>query len=67
MTVQYVGIDLPAWHGSRPTIEAFTFEIDILAKRTSGQLARRRGYRAIQAIPGVGPVLERCSWPRPAK
>ena len=33
------------------------FEIDILAKRTAGQLARHPGFRAIQAIPGVGPVL----------
>jgi len=41
----------------RRLIEAFTFEIDVLAKRTAGQLARHPGYQAIQAIPGVGPVL----------
>jgi transposase len=41
----------------RRLIEAFTFEIDVLAKRTSGKLARHPGFRAIQAIPGVGPVL----------
>jgi transposase len=41
----------------RRLIEAFTFEIDILAKRTAGDLAGHRGYQAIQVIPGVGPVL----------
>jgi transposase len=41
----------------RRLIEAFTFEIDVLAKRTAGQLARHPGYMAVQAIPGVGPVL----------
>jgi transposase len=41
----------------RRLIEAFTFEIDILAKRTASQLARDSGFTAIQAIPGVGPIL----------
>jgi transposase len=41
----------------RRLIDAFTFEIDALAKRTAGQLARDRGFKAIQTIPGVGPVL----------
>jgi transposase len=41
----------------RRLIDAFTFEIDILAKRTAGDLARHRGFQAIQAIPGVGPTL----------
>ena len=41
----------------RRLIDAFTFEIDILAKRTGAQLAGHPGFRAIQAIPGVGPVL----------
>jgi len=41
----------------RRLIDAFTFEIDVLAKRTAGQLAHHRGFQAIQAIPGVGPVL----------
>jgi transposase len=40
----------------RRLIEAFTFEIDILARRTGGQLAHHPGFRAIQTIPGVGPV-----------
>lgn len=41
----------------RRLIEAFTFEIDILARRTSAELAAHPGYRAVQAIGGVGPVL----------
>src|SRR4029450_3496190 len=41
----------------RRLIEAFTFEIDVLAKRTAGQLARHPGFTAVQTIPGVGPVL----------
>jgi transposase len=41
----------------RRLIDAFTFEIDILAKRTAAQLAHHPGYRAVQTIPGVGPVL----------
>ena len=44
-------------HSLRRLIDAFTFEIDILAKRTAGQLAHHPGFTAIQAIPGVGPVL----------
>jgi hypothetical protein len=51
----------------RRLIDAFTLEIDILAKRTAAQRAHHPGYRAIQAIPGVGPVLAGgCSWPRSA-
>ena len=41
----------------RRLIDAFTFEIDTMAQRIAGELARHPGYRAIQAIPGVGPVL----------
>lgn len=41
----------------RRLIDAFTFEIDTLAERTAGELAQHPGYRAVQAIPGVGPVL----------
>lgn len=41
----------------RRLIDAFTFEIDILAKRTAAELAHHPGYRAVQTIPGVGPVL----------
>ena len=38
-------------------IDAYTFEIDVVTKRVTGQLARHGGFKAIQAIPGVGPVL----------
>jgi transposase len=41
----------------RRLIDAFTFEIDTVAKRTAAQLRDHRGYQAIQAIDGVGPVL----------
>jgi transposase len=41
----------------RRLIDALTFEIDVVAKRTAGDLSGHRGYRAIQAIHGVGPVL----------
>src|SRR6266540_2383083 len=41
----------------RRLIDAFTFEIDIVAERTCGQLARHPGFQAVQTIPGVGPVL----------
>jgi hypothetical protein len=38
-------------------IDAYTFEIDVVAKRVTGHLARDRGFMATQAIPGVGPAL----------
>jgi transposase len=41
----------------RRLIDAFTFEIDILAQRIGGQLAHDPGFQAVQTIPGVGPVL----------
>jgi transposase len=41
----------------RRLIEALTFEIDIVTKRVGAQLSGHGGYRAIQAIHGVGPVL----------
>jgi transposase IS116/IS110/IS902 family protein len=41
----------------RRLIDAFTFEIDIVAERTGAQLRAHPGFRAIQAIDGVGPVL----------
>jgi transposase len=41
----------------RRLIEAFTFEIDVLTERSTAQLRDHRGFRAVQAIPGVGPVL----------
>jgi transposase len=41
----------------RRLIDAFTFEIDVLTTRTSAHLNKHPGFRAIQAIRGVGPVL----------
>ena len=41
----------------RRLIDAYTFEIVVLAKRTAGQLTRHPGFQAVQTIPGVGPVL----------
>jgi transposase len=41
----------------RRLIDAYTFEIDVLTKRTSAQLKTHPGFQAIQAIRGVGPVL----------
>jgi transposase len=41
----------------RRLIDVFTFEIDVLARRTATQLRDHRGYQAIQAIDGVGPPL----------
>jgi transposase len=41
----------------RRLVDAFTFEIDIVTERVTRQLTRHRGYQAIQALPGVGPVL----------
>jgi len=41
----------------RRLIDAFTFEIDVLAQRTAVQLREHCGYQAIQAIDGVGPLL----------
>jgi transposase len=55
-----LGLD-PPFHARvlslRRLIDAYTFEIDILAKRLTVGLKRHRGFQAIQAIPGVGPVL----------
>jgi transposase len=38
-------------------IDAFDFEIDTATRRMVADLARHPGWRAVQAIPGVGPVL----------
>ena len=38
-------------------IEILDFEVEVFAKLTAGRLREHDGYRAIQAIPGVGPVL----------
>jgi transposase len=41
----------------RRLIDALDFEIDIVARRTLAGLATHPGFRAVQAIDGVGPVL----------
>lgn len=38
-------------------IDAYTFEIDAVTKRVTADLRGHAGYQAIQALPGVGPVL----------
>jgi transposase len=38
-------------------IDAFDFEIDVITKRVAADLKHTPGYVAIQALPGVGPVL----------
>jgi transposase len=38
-------------------VEAFTFEIDLVGKRVTAELNHDRGFTAIQALPGVGPIL----------
>jgi transposase len=38
-------------------IAALDFEIELFAKLVAGRLRTDAGYRAIQVIPGVGPVL----------
>jgi transposase len=41
----------------RRLIDALDFEIEIVGRRTAADLATHPGYRAVQAINGVGPVL----------
>jgi transposase len=38
-------------------VEAMDFEVDTFDRLVAGRLRTEPGYRAIQAIPGVGPVL----------
>lgn len=51
----------PAYHarvGSlRRLIDALGFEIDVVARRVGADLAGDPGYRAVQALDGVGPIL----------
>jgi transposase len=44
-------------HSLRRLVEAVGFEIDLWTKAVAAQLTGHPGYTAIQAIPGVGPVL----------
>ncbi len=55
-----------AWSSLRDLIELYGREIEILDRRISLALKDDRGYKAIQAIHGVGPVLAAVSWPRSA-
>jgi transposase len=41
----------------RRLIDAFTFEIDIVGRRVTAELTAHPGFRAVQTIDGVGPVL----------
>ena len=38
-------------------IEQLDFEVELFAKLVAGRLRTDAGYRAIQVIPGVGPIL----------
>ena len=38
-------------------IDAFDFEVDAVSGQLRGRLATHAGYRAIQVVPGIGPVL----------
>jgi transposase len=56
------GLDLPAPYAARIAslrrlIDDIQFEIDLFAGMTRARLARDPGYRAVQSIPGIGPVL----------
>jgi transposase len=55
-------VDLPGPYRARVDslrrlVEALEFEIDVFTSVSRGRLAGDRGYRAVQTIPGVGPVL----------
>ncbi|MEU2167891.1 IS110 family transposase [Micromonospora chersina] len=55
-------LQLPAPYAARIAslrrlMELLDFEIDVFARLTRGRLARDPGYRAVQAIPGIGPIL----------
>jgi transposase len=41
----------------RRVIDLLDFEIDVVSKRVAVQLSSHDGYRAVQALPGVGKVL----------
>ena len=55
------GLDARSTRGCCPCCaspsDAFTFEIDVVGKRVTAELNHDRGFTAIQALPGVGPVL----------
>jgi transposase len=41
----------------RRLIDALTFEIDVVGRRVAADLSGHCGYRAVQVIDGVGPIL----------
>jgi transposase len=56
------GLDLPGEYGARVAslrrlIDMLTFEIDIAGRRVHARLGDHAGWRVIQALLGVGPVL----------
>src|SRR5712691_607399 len=55
-----LGLDAPyaARVGSlRRIVDLLDFEVEVVTRRVGAQLAEDAGYRAVQALPGVGPVL----------
>jgi transposase len=42
---------------ARRVLDALDFEVDFFTKMTSGHLAKHPGFRAVQTLPGIGPVL----------
>jgi transposase len=55
-----LGLDAPyaARIGSlRRIMDLLDFEIEVVSKRVAAQLSGHSGYQAIQAVPGIGPVL----------
>jgi len=64
-------LELDAPYAARVTslrrlIDAFTFEIDVLGRRTAADLHGHRGFHAIQAIEGWVRSWRRCSSQRSA-
>ena len=55
-------LELPAGYRARVDalcrlIDAYDFEVDAVSGQLRGRLAGHAGYQAIQALPGIGPVL----------
>ncbi|MGH3435223.1 MAG: hypothetical protein ACRDRN_02010 [Sciscionella sp.] len=57
----------PHVNSLRSIITGIGFEITVLTDRLAAQLAHNPGYRTIQAIPGVGPILAAVISPRSAR
>ena len=56
------GLDLPKPYAARVAslrrvMDLLDFEIDVFAKLVKGRLVTDPGYTAVQAIPGIGPIL----------